>query len=240
MALSTFGWIDGITASMEVLFGLIFGFFFLYQGKKRKANQLVKLAIVSMMAGLMFLGVFLDFVLIVTTGSNIDNSWGAAGLLSYIFFAPLIVLAIYIGSELHFPEKKNIEKILLLLYSILGVIFTIIIFLDPFNSFYFGYPKGYPNDPEQLIDYNINLASIAGVLMIVMLFSILVFLGIGTLIKGMKLSGEIKKRFILISLGAFCFGIFGIFEGLTIPAGLLIVVRIGYLSSFWFLYYGLR
>ena len=239
MALTTFGWIDGITASMEVIFGIVFGLFFLYQGKKRKANQLVKLAIVSMMAGLMFLGVFLDFVLIVLTGSNIDNSWGAAGLLSYIFFAPLIVLAMYIGSELHFPEKKNIEKMLLVVYSTLGIIFTIIIFLDPFSAFYFGYPDGYPNNPNELIDYNINLTSIAGLIMIFMLFSVLILLGLGTLIKGMKLSGEIRKRFILISLGAFCFGIFGIFEGLIVPGGILIIVRIGYLSSFWFLYYGL-
>jgi len=237
--LSTFGLIDGITALLVVLFGMVFGLYFLYQGKKRNANQLLKLGVISMLAGLMFLGVCLDFLLVVFTDSNIDNSWGAAGLLSYIWFAPLIVLAMYIGSELHLPKNDKAERLILLIYLLLGIVFTVIIFLDPFSAFYFGYPEGYPNDPEALVDYNINLTSIAGLLMAAMLFSVLLFLGVGTLIRGIKLTGDIKKRFILISLGAFCFGIFGILEGLTVPGGVLIFVRIGYLSSFWFLYYGL-
>ncbi|MHA1148257.1 MAG: hypothetical protein ACTSR8_08425 [Promethearchaeota archaeon] len=239
MSLSAFGWVDGITATMVVFLGIIFGIYFLFKGAERDAKQLKRLGLVSILAGLAFFGVFLDFCLVVSLGKNIDNSWGAAALLSYVFIAPLIVLAMYVGAHLHFPDSEKKRHLIIGSYAILGIIFEIIIFLDPFGSFYFGYPKGYPDHPEALIDYNTNLTSVAGVLMTFLMISVLLLLGVGTLINALKLTGDIKKRLLFISFGAFCFGIFGIMEGLTIPGPILIIIRIGYLSSFWFLYYGL-
>lgn len=232
--LSYLGLIDGITASLVVILGAAFATFFLIMAKKRNAKMLYYLGIISLLAGLMYLGVFLDFIILVITGSNIDNSWGAAALLSYIWFAPLIVIAVYIGSEL---VKPALKKWVIIPTLIIGIIFTILVFLDPFSSFYFGY---YEEHRPTLIDYNVNLLSIAGLFMAILMAVIVIFLGVGVFLRGMQMEGDIRVRFLSVALGALCFGIFGIMEGLTVPGVMVIIVRIGYLSSFWFMYYGLR
>ncbi len=236
MTVSLFGWIDCITATVVVFSGIITSLLFVYLGSKREAPRLKQLGIIALMAGLMYLGVFLDFVFVLTTGRNLDNSWGATALLSYIWFGPLIILAIFLGTQMVMP--KHVLKITIV-YVIISVIFTILIFMDPFNSFYFGYPSN-PKNPDVLIDYNVNSFSVAGILMGIMMVGVLIFLGIGILVKASQTTGDLRMRFLAIALGAFCYGIFGIFEGLTVPGIGVIFVRIGYISSFWFMYYGFR
>ena len=64
MPLDINGWIDGITASGVVIFGILFGVFFIYRSRKTKAKLLLYLGLANMFAGLTFLGVFLDFLLV--------------------------------------------------------------------------------------------------------------------------------------------------------------------------------
>ena len=127
------------------------------------------------------------------------------GLLSYIWIAPLIVIGMYLGGELLLPEKK---MYITLVFIILMVIFEVIIFLDPYGSFNFVYPK---KSGELLIDYNLKLMSPAGVLMIISILSLSVFLGIGFLIKSIQSTGERRKKFLLLSLGVFIYSIFGLY-----------------------------
>ncbi len=229
------GWIDGITASGVVIFGIIFGLFFFYVSRKRKAKLLLYLGLANLLAGLMFLGVFLDFLLVVITENNIDNSNGLVGILSYIWFAPTVITAMYIGTELLTPKMK---WYIISIIAIISIIFEIVIFMDPLNAFYFDEPTTIP--PERLIDYNVNLDTMAGMLVGSLLLSVLIFLGIGFLYKAFQSTGEIKRKFYFLSLGSLCFCIFGLLEGLTAPGFMVIIVRIGYLSSFWFMYVGLR
>ena len=229
------GWIDGITASGVVIFGIIFGLFFFYVSRKRKAKLLFYLGLANLLAGLMFLGVFLDFLLVVITENNIDNTNGLVGILSYIWFAPTVITAMYIGTELITPKMK---WYIISIIVIISIIFEIVIFMDPLNAFYFDEPTTTP--PERLIDYNVNLDTMAGMLVGSLLLSVLIFLGIGFLYKAFQSTGEIKRKFYLLSLGSLCFCIFGLLEGLTAPGFMVIIVRIGYLSSFWFMYVGLR
>ncbi len=229
------GWIDGITASGVVIFGIIFGLFFFYVSRKRKAKLLLFLGLANLLAGLMFLGVFLDFLLVVITENNIDNSNGLVGILSYIWFAPTVITAMYIGTELLTPKMK---WYIISIIAIISIIFEIVIFMDPLNAFYFDEPTTIP--PERLIDYNVNLDTMAGMLVGSLLLSVLIFLGIGFLYKAFQSTGEIKRKFYFLSLGSLCFCIFGLLEGLTAPGFMVIIVRIGYLSSFWFMYVGLR
>ncbi|MFX1321790.1 MAG: hypothetical protein ACFFAQ_09100 [Promethearchaeota archaeon] len=232
---STDGWIDGITASGVVIFGIIFGLFFIYVSRKRGAKLLIYLGLANLLAGLMFLGVFLDFLLVVLTENNIDNTNGLVGILSYIWFGPVIIVSMFIGAELLTP---NIKWYIVLIVLILSIVFEIVIFMDPLGSFYFDEPTTTP--PERLIDYNVNLNTLAGILMGSFLLSVLIFLGFGFLYKAFQSTGEIKKKFYFLSIGVFCFCIFGLLEGLTAPGFMVIIVRIGYLSSFWFMYVGLR
>jgi hypothetical protein len=231
--LSVLGWIDGLTATGVVLFGLIFGSFFIYKSKKSKANILTFLGLATVFAGLMYLGVFLDFLIVLITTQNIDNTSGVVALLSYIWLAPAIITAIYIGTRLLNLKKK---WFVLSIFVVLGVIFDIIIFLDPFIAFDF--PSITHGDA--LIDYNVNTFSVAGILMAIFLISVIIILGLGFLIKSLKTTGELRRKLLLVSMGAFCFCIFGLIEGLTAPDIYVVIVRIGYLASFWLLYFGLK
>ena len=56
MALTTIGWIDGITASGVVLIGVIFGAFFIYKSRKLEADVLLHIGMVMIFAGLAFCG----------------------------------------------------------------------------------------------------------------------------------------------------------------------------------------
>ncbi|TFF88225.1 MAG: hypothetical protein EU550_01685 [Promethearchaeota archaeon] len=232
--LSVLGWIDGLTATGVVLFGLIFGSFFLYKSKKSEINILTFLGIATIFAGLMYLGVFLDFLFVLITTQNMTNTHGIVALLSYIWLAPAIIISIYIGTRLLNFEKK---WYLLSIFVVLGIIFDFIIFLDPFSAFDFDPPM---ISGDALIDYNVNTFSAAGILMAIFLLSVTMILGVGFLIKSIRNTGVLRKKLLLISVGAFSFCIFGLIEGLTAPDIYIIIVRIGYLVSFWLLYFGLK
>ncbi|MHA1624663.1 MAG: hypothetical protein ACTSXN_04515 [Promethearchaeota archaeon] len=232
--LTLIGWIDGLTASFVVIFGILFGFFFIYKSKKTSAKILVVLGLATLFAGLSFLGVFLDFVTVLISGVNIDNTHGIVGILSYIWIPPAIITAIYIGAQLLIPKKK---WIIVSLFVVLSVFFEVIIFLNPFAAFNFVDP---PIPGTLLIDYNTIMDSIAGILMAFFLLSTLILLGFGFLIKAFQSSGVLKKKLLLLSLGAIFFCVFGLLEGLTAPGLMVIFVRLGYIASFWFMYYGLK
>ena len=235
MALDINGWIDGITATGVVVFGVIFGLFFYFKSKKTGAKLLSYLGLTVMLAGLMFLGVFSDFLVLLITNQNIENN-GFVGILSYIWFAPVIISAMFIGSELLTPNRK---WYIISIIVVISVLFEIIMLIDPLNSFNF-IPE--PPDPPSinLIDYNTNMFTIAGMLVGVLLLSTLVFLGFGFLYKGFQTTGIIRRNFFYLSAGSIGFCIFGLLEGLTVPGIMVIFVRIGYLASFWFMYLGLR
>ena len=228
------GWIDGITASGVVIFGIIFGLFFLYKSRKSGAKILTILGIVNILAGLMYLGVFTDFLVVLVTENNLDNTTGLVGILSYIWFAPIIILAIYIGVELLMPKKK---WYIMILIFILSAIFEFFFILDPMGTFNFVDPV---NPGETLIDYNVNMFTPAGIIMAILLLTVLIVLGFGFLIKSFQSTGILKKKFFLLSIGFFGFCIFGLLEGLTELGIMLIFIRTGYLISFWLLYYGLK
>ncbi len=227
------GWIDGITASGVVIFGIIIGFFFFYKSRKRNAKLLAYLGLANLFAGLMFLGVFLDFLFVLTIQQNIVNN-GIVALISYIWFAPVIISAMYIGAELLTPK---IKRPIFIIFLIISIIFEIVIFID-INSFKFNPLIGDPPS-KNLIDYNVNLLSLAGILMGGLLLLVLVFLGLGFLYKAFQSSGVIRKNFFLLSAGSISFCIFGLLEGLIAPGPLVIFVRLGYVSSFILMYYGL-
>jgi len=234
--LTVFGLIDGITASGVVIFGFIFGGFFLYKARKSGAKILTILGIVNILAGLMYLGVFTDFLVVLATETNLDNTYGLVGILSYIWFAPVMILALYIGAELLIPKRK---WFLITITIVICVVFEILFFLDPMGTFNFIPP---PGPGELLIDYNVNMFTPAGIIMAILLLLVLMILGVGFLIKSFQSTGVLRKKFLFLSLGAICFCTFGLLEGLTAPGdiAMVIFVRAGYLISFWLMYYGLK
>ena len=159
MVLEVDGWIDGITASGVVIFGIIFGLFFIYRSKKTNAKLLAYLGLTNIFAGLVFMGVFVDFLFVLIIQENIINTDGIVAILSYIWFAPVIITAMYIGAELLTPKEK---KYIVLIFLVISLIFEIVIFIDPLGSFNFDpVPPIIPS--ANFIDYNVNFIVFNGI-----------------------------------------------------------------------------
>jgi hypothetical protein len=229
------GWIDGITAAGVVIFGIIFGSFFISRSRKTEAKLLSYLGLANMLAGLMFLGVFLDFLSVLIFQQNMPNN-GSVAILSYIWFAPVIITAMFIGAKLLTPKLK---LYIVFIYLGISIFFEVIVLMYPLQSFNFN-PTPFTPPTINLIDYNVNLNTIAGYLMGGLLISVIIFLGLGFIYKAFQSTGAIRRNFLYLSIGSLCFCIFGLLEGLTVPGIWVIFVRIGYLSSFWFMYVGLK
>ncbi len=232
--LSYEGWVDGITATFVVTFGCVFGVIFHYKSKKLKTNLLNYLSLTIIFAGFMYLGVFLDFITVFLTGNNLGFSYGLVGVLSYLWLAPLILIGMQFGAEL---IKPNAKWIILIINVVLFVFFEYFIFFDTRNTFNIINPA-IPG--TNLIDYNLNFGTPASILFLIFNGSIILFMGIGFLIRGFQTSGVIRKKFIFCALGIFLYSAFGMLEGLITPGVALIIVRVGYIVSPLLLYFGLK
>ena len=231
--LSTTAWLIGSTGLMTTIFSIIFGLFFIYKAKKLNAKLLYLTGILIICSGLLYLGASITFICMLSTGRNIPNETGILGLLNSTSIAPGIVCGIYLGSELLAPKKK---KIIVGIYAILAVIFEVLLYSCPRCALTFKYE----DSTTELIDSNFALSYPTFIFVFAFLISVLLFCGIGFLIKAQQASGDLRKKFRLISLGFIIFVISGIMDGLIAPGIWLIFVRIGMITYAWLLYFGLK
>lgn len=213
-----------------MVFGLIFGIFFIYKSKKLEADLLLYAGILVIFTGLFYLGASADFLSVLFTGNNLDNRFGLHGILAYMWVAPAVIVAMNIGAEIMFPEKK---KIIIIIYAVLGIIFELFLFLDTNNAFTFALN-------EDVIDSSFNRTHPTFFFIAFFLATVFVFIGIGFLIKSRQASGEIRKKFAYISLGFILFVICGALDSLVAPGIFLIIIRIGMISYAWLVYLGLK
>ena len=101
------GWITGLTAMGIIVFSCSSGLYFIYNSKKSKAKLLSYAGLMVIFGGLSYLGASFDFLTILLSGSNIDNSYGLLGILGGMWIIPSLLTAIYFGVELLIPEKKS-------------------------------------------------------------------------------------------------------------------------------------
>ncbi|TFG08109.1 MAG: hypothetical protein EU539_03235 [Promethearchaeota archaeon] len=234
--LSLVGWLDGLTALTVVIFGLIFGLLSFYHSFKLDAKLLGITGLATTSVGFTLLGPAVDFLTILITGKNIEPYW-LYGLLSYIWVAPILIFGLYLGAELILPKKK---WIILIIYSILSVIFEILliyyILTDPSEIFDF------PPDPrgESLLNSSLVRTSPIFIMMVIFLISGLIFNGFGFLNKSMKSSGELRKKFLYLSLGWILFIVCGALDGVFDPGIAIFFIRIGTILSIVFMYLGVR
>ena len=234
MVLSDAGWFNGFSASSVVIFGCTFGLFWIYKGKKTDAKLLSYWGLASIFAGLCFLGNFCDFLTILLTGKNMDDSYGLVGLLGFMWIAPSCVIIMYVGAELIIPEKKwYIASI----YLVLGVIFEFFLFLDPAGSIILVYPR---KPGEDLIDEIIIYTSPFGIIFIILMTSVLIFCGFGFLYKSIQSTGVFRKKYLLMSLGFIIWLTFGVLESLVTASIALIFMRISMTCSLWLFYFGIK
>ena len=229
---STLGYLDGLTATGIILSSVIFGLLSFHSARKLEAKLLAVAGVMMILIGLFWLGPFIDFLSIMVTGKNI-HPIQVYGWLSYVWVAPAIIVAMYLGSELLVPEKK---KIIIAIYAILGIIFELLIFLDVHGTFTFTL-----NNPGQdTIDSSFNRTSLTYWLIIFFLISTFIFMGIGFAIKAKQATGEIRKKFTFLSLGFIVFVVCGAIDSI-LPLGVAIGFSRAIMMTFalW-MYLGLK
>ncbi len=229
---SPLGYLDGLTATGIILSSVIFGLMSFYHARKLEAKLLAVAGVMVIFIGLFWLGPFVDFLSIIFTGKNISPIY-VYGWLSYVWVAPAIIIAMYLGSELLVPEKK---KIIIGIYGILGIMFELLIFLDVSGSFTFTL-----NNPGQdTIDSSFNQTSPTYFLIILFLISTLIFMGIGFAVKAKQATGEIRKKFTYLSIGFIVFVVCGAIDSI-LPLGVAIGISRAVMMSFaLFMYLGLK
>ncbi len=150
----------------------------------------------------------------------------------WIGFPLVVILHLYITSELLIPQKKWYVVIVL---AIIGFFFNLMIFLDPFGSVVIIGPpiKGFYHKA------GLNPLSLTGLIGVILMFFGLFFSGLGFLIKSVKSKGDIKRKFLYLSLAMIIGYTFGFLDSFT-ESFVLVIMRIGFISSNWFSYMGLK
>jgi len=101
------GLLDGLTASGIILSATIFALLSLYKSIKLKAKLLTWAALTMLFIGFLWLGPFIDFILVIFFETNITPTYFYS-ILSYMWVAPALVVSMYLGGSLLVPKKKMV------------------------------------------------------------------------------------------------------------------------------------
>jgi len=229
MVVSAEGLLDGITAAGIVLSATGFGLFSLYKAFKLKAKLLAVAALTMFFVGLLWLGPFIDLIFLLIREENIDP-YETYAILSYMWVAPTLVFAMYLGGELIWPKGK---WIIVVIYIALGVVFEMFLWFNTNTSF----EELFPDHPgETIIAASFDRTHPTFILIATFLVSALVFLGIGFLIKAKQATGELRRKFLFLAIGFIIFVITGASDSLIEPGPLLGIIR-GVMMAFGLLMY---
>lgn len=227
------GLLDGGTSALIVFSSIGFGLFSLYKSIKLKARLLTIAGFTMIFVGFLWLGPTIDFIYLLLGLGNIDPVEMYA-ILSYLWVAPALLFAIYLGSELLMPKKK---WILFVIYLVLGVAFEYFLWFDTTNSF----ETLEPSTPgETIIDASFNTSHPTFLLVAVFLISALVFLGIGFAIKAWQSTGLLRKKFIYLSVGFIIFVLSGAFDAIIDIVEIIGIMRVVMATFALWMYLGLK
>lgn len=227
-------WLEGLTAASVILVGIILGLISIFKARKLNAKLLTVLGFSIFFIGFLYLGPATDFLTVILTGFNVNSEiWGRGiyGILSYLWIAPALVCAMYIGGELLTPKRK---WIIVIIYLVLGVVFEYFLWFQTDQTFVIDIVPG------EIIDSSFVTLYPTFLLMALFILSILVFHGIGFLAKAIKSTGVLRKKFLLLGIGFIVFSVAGAGDALVNPGIMLVIVRLAMISSIILMYLGLR
>jgi len=224
--ISVDGLLAGIPAVLIIISSGIFGLLSLYKSYKLKAKLLAVAGLTMILVGFLWLGPTVDFFMVLFTGANI-NPVRVYSLLSYLWVAPALVAAIYLGGELILPKKK---WILVGIFVILGVIFEYFLWFQTDASFTWDLP----NPGIDLIDASFVRTHPTFILIAVFLVAALVVLGVGFALKAKQTTGQLRKKFTYLSIGFIIFVLCGALDSiLALPLAIGIVRILMSTFSLW-------
>ncbi len=224
------GLLDGLTATGIILSASIFALLSLYKSIKLKAKLLTFAALTMLFVGFLWLGPFIDFILVTFTENNITPI-ELYSLLSYMWVAPVLIFAMYLGGELLIPKRK---WILVGVFIILGIIFEYFLWFQTDQSF------TWTLIPGGLIDASFVRSHPTFLLIALFLVTALVFLGIGFFIKAKQATGDLRRKFFYLGLGFTIFVVVGALDSiLTLPVAIGFVRVVMMTFALW-MYLGLK
>ncbi len=236
MAINAEGLLDGLTSAGIVLSATIFGLFTLYKALRLKAKLLGVAALTMFFVGLLWLGPFVDLIFLLIKEENVGHPgpYEIYALLSYMWVAPTLVFAMYLGGELIWPKGK---WILVIIYIALGVIFEMFLWFNTNTSFEELAPE---KVGETIIAASFDRTHPTFILVATFLVSALVFLGIGFIIKAKQATGELRKKFLFLAIGFILFVVTGASDSLIEPGPLLGIIRGAMMAFGLLMYLGLK
>lgn len=217
------GLLDGLTASGIILSATIFALLSLYKSIKLKAKLLTWAALTMLFIGFLWLGPFIDFILVIFFETNITPT-PLYSILSYMWVAPAIVVSMYLGGSLLIPKKK---WFLVGSMIVLGVIFEYFLWFYTTDSFTWVLVT----PGQDLIDASFVRTHPTFFLIAFFLVVSLVFLGFGFLLKAKQATGELRKKFIYLALGFIIFVVCGALDSI-VPPGIAIGFVRGLMMTF--------
>ncbi len=231
--ISSFVLLEGVITIGNYALGVITGLYALYKATKTEAKILDYFGLIILFLSQIYLATILDFLTLIITGSNMDNSFGLFSLLTYIWIGPTIILGMYIIFEVTIPEKK---WYILPIFLVLSIVFEILLFLDPVDSF----KISYTTLDGGIIHSSLVYGTIIFVVLSFIFISAFILFGIGFFVIGIQTTGILRKKFIILSYAFIAFLTLGAIDILTAPGIYVIFLRIGELSCAIVFYFGIR
>lgn len=226
------GLLDGGTASLIILSSVIFGLLSFYKSRKLKAKLLTVAGLMVMLVGLLWLGPTIDLLQVVFLEHNIDPIH-VYSIFSYMWVAPALICAMYLGGELLAPKRK---WLLIAIYFLLGYAFELFLWLDTKNSFEFTLE----NPGEDLIDASFIRQHPTFIFVAVFLISTLIFLGIGFAIKAKQSTGLLRRKFTYLSIANIIFVSCGALDSILTLLPVIGIVRVVMATFAIWMYLGLK
>ncbi len=223
-------WLIGISTFGILIFGYSLGIYFFYKSRKLKIRLLTLYSLSQIFVATAWLAIVIEFFSVLLTSISINKvlyvylMWLSAPIASIFLF--------YIAAEFIAAKKKWYILIPYLAYIGFTMVGTI---LNPLGVVIFIEPPltGFIHKA------GLNPATISSFLG---LLNFLILLGFSELVyiyKGIKSEGVIRKKFVYLSVSVFLVLVFGMLDSFTFSI-VLVLVRIGAMSSFLFVYLGLR
>jgi signal transduction histidine kinase len=203
-------WFNGLTALTFVCFGTIFGIGLFLKANRIDAKLLKIMALNIFFATWCYMGYVADFLSLLFRQKNFINLNGEIGIISGIWLAIAIILAMHVGSELNFPKYRTQ---ILLTYLFIGIIYEIFLIFDTEASL--GFIS--PTDHSKMINFYINIFSPLGIIVVFYYLSLFGFLGLGFLFKGFNSKGILRRKYFYLALAEIIFIPTSFLELLPVP-----------------------
>lgn len=219
---------------VSVIFAISVGCFFIYKAKKTNAKLLAWAGLMIILIWTYYFGNFLDFITILLTGTNIENTSSLLGSLNWMWPALGSSVQIYFTAKIIIPEKKSLIRIVTYIYLIIMAIALLLLFLTPSTSFIYFNPD---NPGEDLIYFHLLYPSPIFYVAMISIIYVIIFVVVGFSIKSLHSTSILKKKYLFSSLAVLICSICKIIEALFYFGIISIFTKIADLIGgvFWYL-----